>query len=158
VYYRITNNSTKKALTLTTGSTSDAVSSTWINGQQQHWAFEPVGFPPVYSISHVQTGWYLQYDRNGSAGAGDQISPTDASRSQLWFLESIGDEGGYVIRSVEDDNKVLDLSGSGTADGTPVIAYNYHGGTNQQWQITASDDPNEDQSVYSRSPGILFYG
>ncbi|KAL9585731.1 MAG: hypothetical protein Q9212_001350 [Teloschistes hypoglaucus] len=146
VYYRVNNNHTKKALTLTTTSGNPAVSSTWTNGQQQRWVFEPVGFPPVYWISHAQTGWYLQYDtKNDSAVANDKILSTDTSKSRLWFLESIGDAGTHVIRNLENDNKVLDLSASGTADGTPVIAYNYHGGRNQQWQITDLDPNNPDE-------------
>lgn len=79
--------------------------------------------------------------------AADRISPTDASRSQLWFVESIGDDDAYVIRSVEDEKKVLDLSERGTADGTPIIAYDYHGGKNQQWNIADLDasKPDEDR-------------
>ena len=65
--------------------------------------------------------------KNDSAVANDKMSSTHPSKSQLWFLESIGDACAHVIRNLEDDNKVLDLSASGTTDGTPVIAYNYHG-------------------------------
>ncbi|UNI25034.1 hypothetical protein JDV02_010743 [Purpureocillium takamizusanense] len=145
-YYRVNNNSSKKALTLTTGSGNAGVSSTWNNGLEQRWAFVPVHIPTLYRISHAQTGWFLGYDKNnGSALASEKVPITDASRYQLWFVESTDE--GYVIRSVEDDNKVLDLSGSETADGTPVIAYNYHGKKNQQWKIVDLDasNPNDDR-------------
>ncbi|KAI0730523.1 hypothetical protein C8Q76DRAFT_854234 [Earliella scabrosa] len=147
VYYRLNNNSTKKALTLTTDAAKVAVSSTWIDGQQQQlWAFDPVVFPPVYRISHAKTGWYLQYDKNSdSAIATNKIPSSDPSRSQLWFLETTDDGEGYVIRSVESEKKVLDLRGSGMAEGTDIIAWDFHGGKNQQWRIVDLDSSNPDE-------------
>ncbi|EMD34346.1 carbohydrate-binding module family 13 protein [Gelatoporia subvermispora B] len=144
-YYRIINVYTKKCLTQTTTSGNPIVSSAWVDGDQQRWSFEPVVFPPVYWISHAETGWYLQYDKSNGATVGNKISATADTRAQLWFLESRADSDAYVIRSVEDDKKVLDLSESSMDDGAPVIAYTYHGGKNQQWVISDLETSNPDE-------------
>lgn len=39
-----------------------------------------------------------------------------------------------------NSGKLLDASGAGTADGTPVIQWGANGGTNQQWKLTATGD------------------
>lgn len=127
---------TKKALTLTSDSGAVAVSSSWNEGQRQRWELKPVVLPPVYRIANVSTGWYLHYTTaNGSAAIVDRLSSVNNSRSQLWTLETVPNSNAYVIRSLENDNIVLDLSGSSSVDGTPVLTYSYHGGQNQQWRI-----------------------
>ncbi|KAL5530935.1 hypothetical protein ACEPAG_3811 [Sanghuangporus baumii] len=144
-YYRIVNIYTKKCLTNNGGT---LYSDTWSDEPQKRFALEPVVFPPVHWISHAKTGWYLQYNKSdGSLIVGDKISATADTRSQLWFLEPEPDSDAYIIVSLEDDQRVLDLSQSGTADGTPVIAWSYSGGTNQQWLINDIDssDSGEDR-------------
>ncbi|RPA97197.1 hypothetical protein L873DRAFT_1809985 [Choiromyces venosus 120613-1] len=146
-YYRIVNVYTKKVLDQTSSAGNPVVSWAWNSGQHQHWSLEPVVLPPVYWITHAQTGWYLQNDPAKGGIAANKQPSTAPTRSQLWFLESQKDSDAYVIRNLEDDTKVLDLSGSGTADGTPVLTYDYHGGPNQQWKITDIDqtNPSEDR-------------
>ncbi len=39
-----------------------------------------------------------------------------------------------------NSGKVLDASGAGTADGTPIIQWGANGGTNQQWTLTPTGD------------------
>ncbi|EMD34345.1 carbohydrate-binding module family 13 protein [Gelatoporia subvermispora B] len=124
-YYRIMNVYTKKSLTQTTTSGNLIVSSAWVDRDQQRWSFEPVVFPPVYWTSHAETGWYLH----------------------CGFLESRADSSAYVIRSAEDDEKVLDSHESGMGDGAPANAYTYHEGSNQQRVINdlKTSDPDEDR-------------
>ncbi|GHH73625.1 galactosylceramidase [Kitasatospora indigofera] len=45
-------------------------------------------------------------------------------------------DGTYTLVDV-NSGKVLDASGRGTADGTPVIQWDGNGGANQQWRLTA---------------------
>ncbi|EMD34360.1 carbohydrate-binding module family 13 protein [Gelatoporia subvermispora B] len=146
-YHRIVNVNANKCLTQTSTCGNAIVSSTWVDGDHQRWSFEPVVFPPTYWISHAETGWYLQYDKSGGATVGTKISGIADTRSQLWFLESRTDNDAYVIRSAEDDRKVLDLCGSDVKPGTAVIAYPFHGKANQQWVIkdTVTSNPGEDR-------------
>ncbi|OKI12909.1 galactosylceramidase [Streptomyces sp. CB03911] len=44
--------------------------------------------------------------------------------------------GTYTLVNV-NSGKVLDASGRGTTDGTPVIQWDANGGANQQWRLTA---------------------
>jgi hypothetical protein len=40
-----------------------------------------------------------------------------------------------IIHSAKDDGLVLDVSGSSTEDGAPIILYNRHGGANQRFEM-----------------------
>ncbi|RPB03399.1 ricin B-like lectin [Choiromyces venosus 120613-1] len=146
LYYRIVNVYTRKVLDQTAGAGNPVESWAWNGGQHQQWSLEPV-ILPVYWITHAQTGWHLQNDPTKGVIAANEQPSTAPNRSQLWFLESQKDSDAYVIRNLEDHTKVLDLCGSGTADGTPVLTYGYHGGPNQQWKIMDVDqtNPNEDR-------------
>lgn len=54
--------------------------------------------------------------------------------NQLWLVERFASRNKYIIRNVHS-NLVLDLSGGSSANGTPILCWNQHGGTNQQWKI-----------------------
>ncbi|OBZ65879.1 hypothetical protein A0H81_14194 [Grifola frondosa] len=156
VRFRIRNAQSANVLDVKENNTADGASViiyTPNGNNNQNWNVEWVddaggmAYYRITSISTKKTGWYLQYDKTQGVIVGNKISSTSATRSQLWFLDAEEGSEAYVIRSVEDDTKVLDLSGSGMADGTPVIAYTYHAGPNQQWEITDVDynDPEEDR-------------
>jgi RHS repeat-associated protein len=49
------------------------------------------------------------------------------------------DNGTYFIRNVET-GKYWDVKGAKTDNNTPVIQYDFHGGTNQQWKFTYGSD------------------
>ncbi|WP_233166671.1 PHB depolymerase family esterase [Micromonospora sp. Rc5] len=50
-------------------------------------------------------------------------------------------QAGQIAYSIAflglDGTKCLDASGAGTSNGTPVIIWDCHGGTNQQWNVNA---------------------
>ncbi|EAU88947.1 hypothetical protein CC1G_10075 [Coprinopsis cinerea okayama7 len=71
----------------------------------------------------------------------DEKRPLNEKLNQLWIVEKVGDASTYIIRNV-NSNLVLDLSGSGTANGTPIITWPQHGGANQQWRVQYSKDVN----------------
>jgi uncharacterized protein YjdB/predicted chitinase len=49
------------------------------------------------------------------------------------------DEGTYFIKNLET-GKYWDVKGAKTDNNTPVIQYDFHGGTNQQWKFTYGSD------------------
>ncbi|THH05693.1 hypothetical protein EW145_g4608 [Phellinidium pouzarii] len=137
---RIVSVCTGTVLKQTDNIDQNVVPSTWnYEEQQQHWFLEPVVLPTVYRFMHAWTGSYLQYSAAEGITASKLQSSTSAIMAQLWTLESQEDIGTYVIRSVEDSTQVVDIFSSFTTDGTPVIAFPYHGGPNQRWRITNSD-------------------
>jgi hypothetical protein len=109
------------------------------NAFSQCWSFEPVVLPHVYCIIHTQTGLCLRYNSAKGVSTEAKLSPLEpSSRCQLWLLERQDGLETYVIRNVEDESQVLDLAAHGRSDGTPVVAYSYHGGQNQLWKIARS--------------------
>jgi hypothetical protein len=59
--------------------------------------------------------------------------------NQLWIVEPFGSRGKYLIRSVHS-GFVLDLQGADYDNGTPIVCWDQHGGTNQQWRFEWSRD------------------
>ncbi|KAL8334476.1 hypothetical protein RB598_008974 [Gaeumannomyces tritici] len=59
--------------------------------------------------------------------------------NQVWLVERFGNHEKYIIRNAHS-NLVLDLSQGSSANGTPILCWERHGGTNQQWLITWSKD------------------
>lgn len=55
-------------------------------------------------------------------------------------LNGIQSGSDYKIITAINNSSALDVSGNGTADGTPVILYSPHTGNNQKWKITKVDD------------------
>ncbi|UUA10290.1 MULTISPECIES: RICIN domain-containing protein [Streptomyces] len=48
-------------------------------------------------------------------------------------------DGTYTLVNA-NSGKVLDAHARGTADGTPVVQWDAHGGTNQRWRLTSTGD------------------
>ncbi|WP_141402277.1 RICIN domain-containing protein, partial [Bacillus cereus] len=73
---------------------------------------------------------------------------------QYWIPTGTGN-GYYYIRNKKDSNKVLDVSGSGTANGTNITVYNFHGGDNQKFRLAdvTGNLTKEISSLYRAQPG-----
>jgi hypothetical protein len=52
--------------------------------------------------------------------------------NQEWQLQAQGN-GQYSITTRNAPGEVLDVTGGGTANGSPIQLWTYGGGTNQQW-------------------------
>ncbi|KAE9372797.1 carbohydrate-binding module family 13 protein [Stipitochalara longipes BDJ] len=84
-----------------------------------------------FLILNVATGTYL----TGTPGqvTGNLISPTD--KTARWTIVP-AKNGAYIFYNVAAPTNVLNLSGSGSAGGTPVILYGETpGAANEQWYI-----------------------
>lgn len=70
------------------------------------------------------------------AGAG---GPTVEGRSTApqWRIESLGN--GFYRIGVQGSNKVLEVLGSATSNGTPMSLWTYYSGNNQLWRIEPAE-------------------
>lgn len=76
----------------------------------------------------------------GLVGLGtDGFLPAQFSRLSITPGTSSDLSGTYRLVN-KKSGKVLDASGAGTADGTPVVQWSANGGTNQQWRLTGAGD------------------
>jgi hypothetical protein len=54
-----------------------------------------------------------------------------------WRIESLGN--GYYRLSVQGSNKVLEVLGSSTSNGTPMSVWSFYSGNNQLWKIEPAE-------------------
>jgi len=54
--------------------------------------------------------------------------------NQVWKLRNLGG-GYYALENMADTTKALDVSGGGSADGTPVQVYTFNNSPAQRWKI-----------------------
>lgn len=97
----------------------------------------------AYRIKNVNSGLYMQVE--GAAdenGANVQQWGTDGtSVHDIWKFYSAGNGYYYIASAVGDGGTyVLDVAGKKTDNGTNVDIYQYNGGTNQQFMLTANSD------------------
>lgn len=103
---------------------SDDVGGTWIrindNAHQFGWLNVITGDPRVYGRVYLGTGGRgIVYGEPVGGGTGSG---------------AIAD-GTYKIVALHS-GKVLDVASNGTADGSNVQQFTYHGGSNQRWVVT----------------------
>lgn len=97
----------------------------------------------AYRIKNVNSGLYMQVEGAAAEnGANVQQWGSDGtSVHDIWKLCSAGDGYYYIVSAAGDGGTyVLDVAGKKTANGTNVDIYQYNGGTNQQFMLTANSD------------------
>lgn len=101
-------------------------------GQNQRWELHPEG-DDAWTIRSVRTGKCLSVANTGD-GAAVRQEPcgNPAYSSQSWVPVPAGD--GFVIKNAAWD-KVLDVTGHGTTNGTKVIQWPRNDGDNQIWHF-----------------------
>ncbi|WP_286130714.1 PA14 domain-containing protein [Solirubrum puertoriconensis] len=70
------------------------------------------------------------------AGAGGPVVEGRSTAPQ-WRIESLGN--GYYRIGVQGSNKVLEVLGSATSNGTPMSLWTYYSGNNQLWRIEPAE-------------------
>lgn len=68
------------------------------------------------------------------------VSLSANQRTDITISLSQPQQSGYVKVVNRRSGKVLDVTGSGTADGVKVIQWTWSGGANQQWQVLSNPD------------------
>ncbi|KAE8356075.1 ricin B lectin domain-containing protein [Aspergillus coremiiformis] len=112
------------------------------NGKYQKWQLADAGHGQFFFLNDA-TGTYLTADEHPTAGAilttGSLVSPTN--KRARWMIDSADTGHAFIIRSVADPSKVLDLAFSDPENGTPILIYTAHGTKNQQWRLEQMDAP-----------------
>ncbi|TCL59153.1 RICIN domain-containing protein [Allofournierella massiliensis] len=147
-YYKIQNSASGKVLDVKFGA---AVSGTNVqqweyNGSAaQLWSFEDAG-NGYYYIRSKCNGLYLDINGASSAdGTNVQVYLKNQSSAQKFRLQPANanvqiQEGVYVISSMLDTSKVLDIVGGSAADTANLQLYQSNGSYAQRFAITAQGD------------------
>ncbi|RTQ46498.1 T9SS type A sorting domain-containing protein [Hymenobacter gummosus] len=99
--------------------------------------------PGVYVLTSRTTGQPLQVldpSRPNSRAYQDAgvTAPGARSEAPQWRIESLGN--GYYRLLVPGNNKVLEVLGSSTSNGTPMNVWTYYSGNNQLWKIEPTEN------------------
>lgn len=95
-------------------------------------SFERVDSSGYFEIIDSQSGLLLTAEMP-EVNQRVALHPSDGSSRQLWIIARNGD-GTYRIAPAADESLSLDVSG-GWGDGSWVILYNRHGGSNQKFAL-----------------------
>lgn len=137
-YKVINRNAAQSGLTTAGAGTANGTGltiSTYSGANYQRWTFTHVG-DDVYTITGVASGKLVDLPN---------FSITDGAQYNIWqangqpsqrYKVTATDSGYYKLINMMD-GKCMDVSGSGTANGTPVVQLPYNGGANEQWLIAA---------------------
>ena len=96
-----------------------------------------------YAFINVATGRALDVSgSNVSSGTKVQTWEYHGGSNQLWSQTSTAalSSGAYIIRTLIDNNQVVDIPSSSTSNGTNIDIWKYHGGGNQKYNIYQNSD------------------
>ncbi|RAK65145.1 PA14 domain-containing protein [Hymenobacter edaphi] len=99
--------------------------------------------PGVYVLTSRTTGKPLEVvdpaRPNSRAYQAAGLTTTDTNKgAPQWRIESLGN--GYYRLLVPGNNKVLEVLGSATSNGTPMNVWTYYSGNNQLWRIEPTEN------------------
>ncbi|EJR94916.1 insecticidal delta-endotoxin Cry8Ea1 family protein [Bacillus mycoides] len=124
------NNSSVVDLNLANGNVT-LWSDTGDDNQKWRFVFDPSKH--AYQIKSV-TNESLVLTWQEAQGVKVNAAPNLGLPEQYWIVEDAGDGNAY-LRNKKDQNRVLDVSGSTTANGTDILAWGFKGSTNQKFQL-----------------------
>ena len=96
-----------------------------------------------YILENVATGKVLDVDHStNTSGTRVGTWTYSGANNQLWNQESVDPISGgtYIIRSLVDSNKVVDIAGASTANKANVAMWTYNDGGNQKYNLTKNSD------------------
>nr|WP_254912624.1 phosphatidylinositol-specific phospholipase C domain-containing protein [Bacillus thuringiensis] len=123
-------------------------------GNNQKWELEYNSIRSAYQIKS-RTNENLVLAWNDYEGSNNVFAtPNQQYEEHYWILEDAGN-GHYYVRNKKDLNKVLDVSGGNSANGTNVTVYNFHGGNNQKFKLSniTRNLTGQIDSLYGPQPG-----
>ncbi|OTA06966.1 Carbohydrate-Binding Module Family 13 [Trichoderma parareesei] len=104
-------------------------------GKNQQWRVSKITHDE-WSIQSVATDTYITASSGDDAAVhGSKLLP-ECNSVARWKIVKANKGENYHIYSVAHPRKVLDVTGSKQENSTPIIAYNYHGGANQQFTFS----------------------
>lgn len=99
---------------------------------QQKWTFEYDSSKNAYRIKDCYSNSYLSWMPSGDPK--NVSSSGGYHNGAYWVLEYVGD-GYYIFKNYHNQNMVLDLTGSKTANATNIIAHERRDTNNQKFKI-----------------------
>ncbi|MCC3157457.1 RICIN domain-containing protein [Hymenobacter sp. 15J16-1T3B] len=122
---------------------AEATAKAKADAQAKAEADAPVAVEPgVYVLTSRTTGKPLEVvdpaRPNSRAYQAAGLTTTDTNKgAPQWRIESLGN--GYYRLLVPGNNKVLEVLGSSTSNGTPMNVWTYYSGNNQLWRIEPTE-------------------
>lgn len=108
------------------------------DGANQKWIFEYDQIIGAYQIKSA-TNPNLVLAWNDSNNSNNVFAtPNQQKLEHYWILEDSG--SGYIyVKNFKNQNKVLDVQGKGTSNGTNIIVNNNNNGWNQSFKLEKLD-------------------
>lgn len=124
------------------------------NGNNQKWKLVYDSNKNAYQFKSV-TNENLVLAWNDLNGSNNVVATSNQNKEEQYWLLTEAGNGYYYVRNKKEPNKVLDVSGNGTANGTNVLVYNYHGSNNQKFRLSnvTGNLTREVESLYKAQPG-----
>jgi len=91
-----------------------------------------------YTIKNVNSGRYLDVEGNTVASGSNVVQGGTAhnfAAKTMWKLTASTTNGYYFMRSVANENLVIDVAEASTANGANIGLWTYGGGNNQQFKF-----------------------
>ena len=121
----------------------------------QLWLLAP-GQAGYWTISHNSGAGWQALTQNGANAQCTLAAPTNSDQ-QNWIFEADGAAWQlWTIRSKQNPDLVLDLSGGSSKAATPVFAYADKGGTNQKWKLQSTLPAADVYQVVNLAAGTLL--
>ena len=140
--YKILSKVSNKALQVVNSSMDNSANvETWTDTQSdaQRWIVTSVG-NDLYTLTNVATGKVLHLPATMPANASNVDQYTNLNNNTVkWKIVSQGN-GYFTLQSAANNAYVLNLSGSGTANGTNVDVYQTSGAAAQSWSFHMQAD------------------
>ncbi|MRB61588.1 hypothetical protein GH880_29465 [Bacillus thuringiensis] len=108
----------------------------WQNGSgnNQKWKLEYDSNKKAYQIKNIANE-SLVLAWNDYRGSNNVFAtPNHQYAEHYWIVENTG-SGYFYLRNKKNPNKVLDVTGSGTGNGTNIIVWDFNGSNNQKFKL-----------------------
>ncbi|OUB12040.1 enterotoxin C [[Bacillus thuringiensis] serovar konkukian] len=103
------------------------------NGNNQKWKFVYDSGKNAYQIKNIANE-DLVLAWNDYQGSNNVFAtPNRSYEEHYWIVEDAGN--GYFYLKNKKNSKYLDVTGSGTANGTNIIVWDFNGGNNQKFKL-----------------------
>lgn len=129
----------------------------WNSGNNQKITLQDRG-GGYYSPVFAHSGKALSVLNNATnAGASVVQFTNNGATSSQWRFQATVAPGTYFLQA-RHTGLVLDASGAGTANGTPLIQSFYHGGNNQRWNVSALGSGQYSMTGVASGRAVDVYG
>ena len=105
-----------------------------LNGTNQKWKLEYNPVQQAYQIVNERNSNLVLSWENGSGTNVVVVTKNDSYWKQGWIPE-VTNDGYFILKNKDDQNKVLDVSSSGTENGTNIQVYDFNDTNAQKFKL-----------------------